>query len=429
MLTTREWATVFWLLVIAACATWKPEVRQSFRRVLAAILSPKATFWFALFAAWMACVVAIAAELGGWNPALLKDTLFWAVPGGALFLSSTRAASEPGFFRRRVVAAVGLMAVLEFYLNAVTLDLICELLLQPILVLFMVVSAIAGMNKEFAPAKRLADAILMALVLLLFIPPTMGLVSGWSTIDGKAMVVEFALPIWLTIGALPFVYVLSLVSAYEQAFLHMQLATEDRRVPWRAKLALISKLHLRHRAVHSFAGKWPRELVQATSFREARHAVDEHQRELREQEAAKRREVEDLIRYEGVKGTDSDGRQLDRREFKETARALEWLHAAEMGWHNRGGRYRDDLAEVISETWRRRGLPDEHGIRVRTSDGGQSWFAWRRTPSGWCLAIGASGPPPDKRYFDGPEPPKDFPGRDRAWGEPFKPTLNWPGES
>ena len=55
---------------------------------------------------------------------MLKDALFWAVPGAALILSSTKAASEPGFFRRRVVAAIGLTALLEFYLNTATLDLI-----------------------------------------------------------------------------------------------------------------------------------------------------------------------------------------------------------------------------------------------------------------------------------------------------------------
>jgi len=69
----------------------------------------------------------------------------------------------------------------------------------------------------------------------------------------------------------------------------------------------------------------------------------------------------------------------------------------EMGWYNRGGRYRDDLAQVFSDTWSRRGLPEEHGIRVRVSHSGQPRFAWRRTPSGWCLAIGASVPPPDER--------------------------------
>jgi hypothetical protein len=100
-----------------------------------------------------------------------------------------------------------------------------------------------------------------------------------------------------------------------------------------------------------------------------------------------------------------------------------------MGWyHNQGGRYRDDLLDQLAAVFERRGLPEDHGVTPRVSRSGQSWFAWRRAPSGWCFAMGAEGSPPDEWYLDGPEPPKSYPGHDRAWGDQrFEPTVNWPG--
>jgi hypothetical protein len=54
---------------------------------------------------------------------------------------------------------------------------------------------------------------------------------------------------------------------------------------------------------------------------------------------------------------------------------------------------------------------------------GRAWYAWRRTVTGWCFAIGAAGPPPDRWEYDGPEPPGGFPSKGRGWGD--KANRNW----
>ena len=63
------------------------------------------------------------------------------------------------------------------------------------------------------------------------------------------------------------------------------------------------------------------------------------------------------------------------------------------------------------------GLPEEHGIHLNVSDDGQAWWAWRRTVTGWCFAIGANDAPPDQWLYDGADPPNGFPGEDPAWGD------------
>jgi len=46
---------------------------------------------------------------------------------------------------------------------------------------------------------------------------------------------------------------------------------------------------------------------------------------------------------------------------------------------------------------------------------GRSWFAWRRTVTGWCFGIGAAGPPPDHWIYEGPEPPEGSPRAGTDW--------------
>ena len=73
-----------------------------------------------------------------------------------------------------------------------------------------------------------------------------------------------------------------------------------------------------------------------------------------------------------------------------------------------------------------RGLPAEHGITMHVSKNGQSWYAWRRTPSGLCFGIGAAGPPPDQRFYEGMEPPRGFPKVSPDWSlPPHERGLNW----
>ena len=96
-----------------------------------------------------------------------------------------------------------------------------------------------------------------------------------------------------------------------------------------------------------------------------------------------------------------------------------------MGWYRRDDRYRNDMLKILGDKFIRQGLPQESGITLHVAKNGQSWYAWRRTVTGWCFAIGAAGPPPDEWKYDGPEPPQGFPGKDSVWGNgPFSDQVN-----
>jgi hypothetical protein len=326
-----------------------------------------------------------------------------------------------------------LAAFAEFYLNFANLGLIPELIVQPLLAFAIIVPIILRPSNENNPTLRLFSGLRALLVILLLVPPAIHLIADRASINWADTGQDYLMPVWLTIWALIFVYFLSVMSGYEQLFMQMWFANDRRRAPIKVKLAVFTKFHLRNRDINSFAGEWPRRLVKADGFRAARKVIEEYRIERRAAGAATKKEADDLFTYAGVEGTDDEGRQLDRREFKETAHALEWLHAMQMGWFNLEGRYRDDLTDAFSDAWSRRGLPEDHGISVEVSRSGHSWFGWRRTPSGWVFGIGAHGATPDEWYYDGPKPPTTFPGKGKGKGkgngwadEPFEVTSNWP---
>jgi hypothetical protein len=425
MLSNREWATAFWLGVLLAFVVWRADTRHSAFRIAVTLFHPVLLIPLLLFAAWMSAIVYGAWRLGVWQPAMLKDTLFWSATAFALFFRAPGAVREKGFLRGRLLDALGVGVFLGFYLGLATLDFIWEVLLQFVAFLAVGISAVAKGKAEYKQVKGVADATLGVLVLGLLVPPTVHVISDWSSIDKVDTLRGFLLPVWLTGFALPFIFALMVFSTYQMSLVRLGLGMPDGHVSWRAKLALALGFRLNIRDLDRFTGGWQQHLAEAHSLNEARRLVAVARAALRSEDAAKQREADDLARFAGVAGTDGEGRQLDRREFKETVAALDWLATLQTGQFHRSNRYRRDLLRVFGD-FTSEGLPEDHGITMKVRRNGLSWFAWRRTPSGWCFAVGSAGPPPDQWFYDGPEPPKGYPAVDPAWVDrASEQSRNW----
>jgi hypothetical protein len=169
-------------------------------------------------------------------------------------------------------------------------------------------------------------------------------------------------------------------------------------------------------------------MVSADSFSSAANVAREVSARQRAQTSALRAKQRTLDEFAGIAGGDEAGRRLDRREFDETTAALHWLANSQAALHRGRGHYGRDVLAAVESSVNFRQLPVPHGVHMEVSDDGQSWWAWRRTVTGWHFAIGSAGPPPDEWRFDGAEPPQGFPGTDPIWGAtpwPRMSATNW----
>jgi hypothetical protein len=435
VLNNREWATLIWAAGIFLPLIVRKEVRSSVRGILRTLLSPQLLIPLLIMVGYVVGEVWLGYKAGFWQSDLVKDTIVWfMVAALALFFGSSQASEQPHFFRRRLVATVSIPVFIEFFANLFVLNLIAELALQPFLILLALFIATAEGDERLRGWRTPLNVLLALIGVSLLAYSVRQLVIVWSAVDKPATALQFALPIWLTIGLLPYIYALSLYSNYQKAFHAIEAHTDDRRARRRAKLALVTKTHFRARDSYAFGGwPWLERIVSARRFQDARRVVADFQKSRWEKERATAEERERLRRYAGSDETDAVGRRLDRREFKETMTALYWLAQCMEGWYyneDRGGkRYRADLLEALGPSFfKPYGLPpDDPGITVRITKKGKAWYAWRRTITGWCFAIGAAGPPPDRWEYDGPEPPEGFPVKGRGWGELA--NRNWTHEA
>jgi hypothetical protein len=164
-------------------------------------------------------------------------------------------------------------------------------------------------SDERLRALRTPLNVLLAVVgLSLLVYSVRQLFLSWNAVEKRVTALQFALPIWLTIGILPYIYLLSLYSNYQSAFHAIDAHSDNRRARLRAKLALVTRLHFRARDSHAFGGwPWLEQIVSAPTFRSARRVVADFQGSRREKERAAAEEKERLRRYTGSDETDAEG--------------------------------------------------------------------------------------------------------------------------
>ena len=419
MINNRELALVIWLGAVLALFLLRGNLRPILFQLVRVILHPVLVIPVLLMAGWVGGLILVAARISWWEAELATDTAVWFFGTAiALMFSVNEALREERFFRRTIIGAVKVTVLVAVFINLYVFSLWIELILLPTLTVLLMLSVVAGTEQRFASVKTLVDTVLALIGFALFSYVVFQVVADWQDLDKAGALRKFALPVSLTIGIVPFVYLFSLCIAYEGAFKQIDFETDRRRQRWRAKLALALCLRVGIQDIAAFRFYWAKQAAAATSFRDATQVINEFIASRRADQRARAQAQDELRQNAGVDGVDDDGRRLDQREFKETIDALRALATAQMGWYrNRGGRYRPELLEILQSRFERCGLPADDGISLWVADDGQSWWAYRRTVTGWCFAIGAAAPPPDEWLYDGSEPPTGPPREDAIWGE------------
>ena len=418
MPNNREIASVVWIGIFFSLAMLKKDLRSSFGGVLRIALNPAIVTVVALFASYVALEVWSAEKIGLWRFGLASKTAAWAFASGIVLVFNFQTAfREPAFFRRTAANTLRFTIVLEFVLNFYVLSLIKELLLQPVVAFVALLSVLAGRDERNKSVRKLADGLLAAFGFTMAAFVLRQAYLHWRDLDLDALR-EFLLPIWMTVGLLPFVFAVALFAAYDSMWRDISRATSDRRVRLRTRLAVITKLHVRFRDVHGFRWKWVQDAVASGSFAAARRVADTFIESRRADERAEAARAERVRKYAGSNETDDAGRRLDRREFDGTIEAFRVVAACQSGQYRmQGGRYHPDLLKLIGDDFTRDGLPRDANITINVASDGREWYAWRRTITGWCFAIGGTAQSTDEWEFDGPEPPRGFPGRHTDWGQ------------
>ncbi len=384
-------------------------------------VAPRLVAMWITYGAWILLFIVIVDQVVIWSPVLTKATLVWGLTTGIAMLVGFTEAGSLEYFREELSNVLGVIVLVEFFLNVDPFSLWFEFLLQPFLFFFTVAPVVAREPEQQKTLRRVRNWVFLILVLAIVVNTAQSLSTSWQTLNLKLFALQAVWPMLLGVWVLVFVFPLTIFSSYENAFIQLRKSRENPTGLWKAKLGLILALRLRLKWIREAAKGGTYEVANAESVSGAYEAAKHYKADLVAEERQETAYQEDLVRYAGSTELGEEGRPRDKREFRESIRALKRLHTSQMGWYERELRgYKPDLIELFGDDFTKAGLDIPSGITLEVSDDGERWYAWRRTPGGHCFAIGASEEPPSEWLYDGPEPPQDFPGIGSEWGNsPF----------
>ncbi len=400
MPNNRQWAVLIWLAVVAVILLSKKESRSQILGLARLLIAPKIAVPFLMMTTYVFGFILIANRIGIWSPALSTDTIFWFIGSASVLLFQlNRATGERGFFRKTAIATIEVTVFIEFFMTVTVFSLPVELLLQPVLFLLIATATYAALKPEYVQVKRLLDRLLAGLGFVLIAVVLVRIITEWDDLNLAAQGFALALPIWLTLGLLPFLALASVWVSYDHVYVHVRAEADSWKHTARGMAAVAMILRLRRRDVKAFVGYWPRQLAKAQTFREARGVVAEYLRSREEARKAERERQRLQKQYEGSSVVDEDGRRFDRRGFDEAKTSLMTLASFQAGHFKRTGRYATSLSDILPSTMIHLIKVEPDHIVLSTNPKADEYWMFTRTPAEFCFGIaGRKGDHPTWLY-------------------------------
>ena len=304
----REWAILIWGgLFVLACLT-RSDLRRGTGALILAFLKWKLLANFAVMTAWILGLVIGGEAIGLWTDSELGDTIVWFL--GAVFIVGmfgvTRVSEETGYVRVTVLRAVGFAAAIAGIEGLYVFPFLGEMILVLVLAILIPTGVVAKKDPESAPAARLIDVLLGLIALAILVYVGVHLVSdiagahiGGQIVRGPhcggdcVRAVEahraqlnvdwrsLAMPVWLTVGLLPIVCAVGVLSAYEASFVLIDFVGDSElsgKAKRRAKCALVIGVNVHIRWLGEFRAPWPYRIAREPSLRSAIHVAREFRR-------------------------------------------------------------------------------------------------------------------------------------------------------
>jgi hypothetical protein len=248
-------AFALWLGIVLVWAISHRGVRRSIGNLLRISIGWKLLLPAFVMAGYTTLVCWRLSVAGYWDVSLLKDTILWfCFYGLTLGFALNPGEGSPSWWRRALTDQMRVVLVLEYLANTYTFPFLVELLLQPLLVLLILVSALGRERKELRELVRHSDVVLafFGLATLAFVAHAM--LSAGSSSFGASDVRAILLPAALTVAFIPIAYLCHLLVAYEGLFLRAGFALpRDERLLRHAKWRLVRLLGVNVMAVRRFA--------------------------------------------------------------------------------------------------------------------------------------------------------------------------------
>ena len=233
--TTREWASITLIILFVLLSAKAKSVRESIIGVVKAFFHWKILLPIICAQIYLSIFAYALYKYGLWNTTILRETIFFLFYTSiALILkynnNDDRITSIKGIIEDTVKATL----IIEFYLNIHTFSYSVELIIQFLLTLLYLMGAYNKRDtKDLAKTYSCTQILFYGLSISLLVYSIYMFIGEWKENFASQTVISLLFPIVATIAYWPFLYLFSVIKAYEEWFVRMSFASNKEEYDFR----------------------------------------------------------------------------------------------------------------------------------------------------------------------------------------------------
>lgn len=233
--TTREWASITLIILFVLLSAKAKSVRESIIGVVKAFFHWKILLPIICAQIYLSIFAYALYKYGLWNTTILRETIFFLFYTSiALILkynnNDDRITSIKGIIEDTVKATL----IIEFYLNIHTFSYGVELIIQFLLAILYLMGAFNKRDtKELEKTYGCTQAVFYGISISLIIYSIYITIGEWKENFASQTVISLLFPIVATIAYWPFLYLFSVIKAYEEWFVRLRFRSSKEDYTYR----------------------------------------------------------------------------------------------------------------------------------------------------------------------------------------------------
>ena len=235
--TTREWASITLIVLFILFSARARSVRGSIIGVVKAFFHWKILLPIICAQIYLSIFAYALYKYGLWNTTILRETIFFLFYTSiALILKYNNDDERISSIKGIVEDTVKATLIIEFYLNIHTFSYGVELIFQFLLALLFLMGAHNKCDtKELEKIYDCTQTIFYCLSVFLLTYSIYMSIYQWREIFMAHNVISLLFPIVATIAYWPFLYIFSVIKAYEEWFVRIYFASNKEEYGFRKK--------------------------------------------------------------------------------------------------------------------------------------------------------------------------------------------------
>ena len=254
ILSTREWATIIWILIVLICILRNKKTRKSFLDVIKILFGKVLIKVWLITALYVFIISFVFSKTAIWDPIYIKDIVIWYLTAGIIFcFNAVSRESDERFILNVLKDNLKFTIIIEFIYSTFTFGLLVELLIIPIITILTIIDAITEHKKEYHTVHEFIQYIFVIIGIWLFYETFKIGLREYKELNILNTFVSFMILIIYLILIMPLEYAIELYSKYETLFFRISFKnSNDKKVIRKRKLLIIKECGLSIRNVLLF---------------------------------------------------------------------------------------------------------------------------------------------------------------------------------